>query len=395
MSYSFVLIEQRGTIGEEIEASLKRCFSIDNFQRIVAKKTSSVAPSSKKPISYSGYDFVLIDCSVSLKIGVEYLKSIKQQASKSLVLLLSDHQEIETSALQESADGYFNFHGSWASLCAKIEMLIGLKNNLTASPFQVADWHLLEVLHNGNNSTVYRAVNQKGQQAAIKRYKYNLKRLSETSKTDFLTNLQQFSEINTPRLVKIYNSGISDGAIYQVMELMTQGSLEENVNDHERLPLHHALTWFIQIVYALHVVHEVGLLHRDLKPSNIMLRDDGSLALNDYGSASSLLIEAGVMTEDDIHCTPYYVSPERALDQGTDVSSDIYSLGIIFYELLVGDKPYHGSTEMELMMQHILAPLPTLPPEYATYQSLLNKMLAKEKEHRLQRVIDVVNYLAG
>ena len=394
MSYSFVLIEQCDKTGKEVEALLNRRFPSVQLSCISAgfiKNPSLV----HEEIIWRNIDVILIDCSVSLALGIEHLQRIKWQTSKALIILLGNSCEIEQVALQKGANESFSLQDSWASLGAKIDALIHLRNHLNAFPFQLDDWSLLEVLHNSENSAVYRAVNQAGKQVAIKRYKYKLSHLKDDFIQQFLSDLQQFSEIKTPRLVEIYDSGMSGNVLYQVMELMPIGSLRDNLKAYPYLPLPHALTWFIEIVYALHIVHNAGLLHRDLKTSNIMLRDDGSLALNDYGTADSLLIKAGFMTAEEISCTPFYVSPERSLDEPYGVTSDIYSLGIIFYELLMGDKPYHGSTEMELMLQHIQAPIPIFPEEYADYQSLLNKMLAKNENLRLQRVIDVASYLGG
>ncbi|HIO91732.1 MAG TPA: serine/threonine protein kinase [Leucothrix mucor] len=393
MSYTFALIEQGKIVDQDVEALLCRSFGVDEFTRILSKLDDNNNVICQN-IVWSSYDIILIDCFVSVETGAECLRRIKWDIPNPTVLLLSDKPEVEQYALQEGV-GFFKFKGSWGSLCAKVDVLIGLKNHLLDYPFQHHDWRLLELLHNGENSSVYKAVDRNGKLVAIKRYKYNLTNLSDASREEFLSDLKQFSNLETPRLVRIYDSGIINGSIYQVMELMEQGSLRDNLNAHQRLPLPHALTWFFEIVYALHVVHEAGLIHRDLKTANIMLRDDGSLALNDYGTATNLLVEAGFIREDEIYCTPYYVSPERALDEPSGVTSDIYSLGIIFYELLMGDKPYHGSTEMELMMQHVLAPIPTFPPEYEGYQSLLDKMLAKDETQRLQRVIDVGSYLSG
>ncbi|HFC92713.1 MAG TPA: serine/threonine protein kinase [Leucothrix mucor] len=394
MSYSFVLIEQDDKMSQQVETIVARCFSFVYLKHI---RSEFINPQDalEGDLDCSEHDIILLDCSVSLAKGVEQLQRIKRQTSKPSVLLFSDQEGIKQAALENNADSFFQFQGEWADLSAKIEALLNLRNHLSKFPFQLNDWCLLEVLHNSKNSAVYKAIHRDGKLAAIKRYKYKLSCLDEDFIEQFLSDLDNFSKIKTPRLVQIYDSGISDHVLYQIMELMTQGSLRESLNSYKRLPLPHALTWFFEIVYALHIVHEAGLLHRDLKTANIMLRDDGSLALNDYGIATSLLVKAGFMSEDEIQCTPYYISPERALDEPSGVTSDIYSLGIIFYELLMGEKPYNGSTEMELLMQHVMAPIPILPEEYAGYQSLLNKMLAKNENLRLQRVIDVGSYLSG
>ncbi len=394
MSYSFVLIEQSDKTGKDIETFLQRSFPTAAFRRIDAA-LSNHQKTPQTEVAWASFDIILIDCSVSLERGIEFLQILKPQASKVSVILLSDQAEIKTIALQKGANESFKFQDSWINLATKINTLINLKNHLQLLPFELNDWSLLEVLHNGENSIVYKAINKEGKQVAIKRYKYKLNHLSEEYIEQFLSDLQQFSKIKTPRLVQIYDSGISENALYQVMELMPRGSLCDRLKADPHLSLPRARKWLLEIVYALHIIHEAGLLHRDLKPDNIMLRDDNSLALNDYGTATNLLVKAGFMTEEEIHCSPSYVSPERALDRPSGVTSDIYSLGIIFYELLMGDKPFHGASAMELMLQHILAPIPTFPAEYANYQPLLDKMLAKHETRRLQRVIDVASYLGG
>jgi serine/threonine-protein kinase/serine/threonine-protein kinase PpkA len=394
MSYSFVLIEQSDRAGEPVETPLRKRFVSAHLQCIGANSFHD-QDKLDHDIDWAMQDIIFLDCSVSLESAVEQLQRIKWQTPKPSVLMFADQVEIESVALQNGADGFIHLDGTSEDLLAKVEKLIHLRNHLAEFPFRLDDWCLLEVLHNTDNSAVYKAVHRDGKLAAIKRYKYKLNQSSEAFIEKILSDLERFSELKTPRLVRIYDSGISDNVLYQVMELMTGGSLQEKLENDEPLSLSDALTWFYEIVYALKIVHDVGLLHRDLKTANIMLRDDNTLALNDYGTAASLLVEAGFMTEEDIHCSPYYVSPERALDEPSGVTSDIYSLGIIFYELLMGKKPYEGSSEMELMMQHVMAPIPILPDEYSNFQQALNKMLAKDETLRLQRVIDVGSYLGS
>jgi serine/threonine-protein kinase/serine/threonine-protein kinase PpkA len=392
MNSSFVLIEQDEKTSQQVNMIINQCFSSDSLLYIEAERASN-HDALDHDVDWEKHEIVLVDCSISLEKGIDQLQRIKWLTPRPSVLLFSNKKEVKQAALENGADSYFYHQNTWATLGANIDALINLRNHLSVFPFQLNEWCLLEVLHDSKNSAVYKAVSREGELVAIKRYKYQLDDVSDEFVEQFLSDLDKFSNINTPRLVQIYESGISNNVLYQVMELMTCGSLLESLTIYQPLPLPRAMTWFLEIVYALHIVHTSGLLHRDLKTANIMLRDDDTLALNDYGTASSLLVKAGFMSEDKISCTPYYVSPERALDEPSDVTSDIYSLGIIFYELLMGDKPYHGSTDMELMMQHIMAPIPTLPDEYAGYQSLLNKMLAKDESLRLQRVIDVLRYL--
>jgi serine/threonine-protein kinase PpkA len=140
-------------------------------------------------------------------------------------------------------------------------------------------------------------------------------------------------------------------------------------------------------------VHRKNVLHRDLKPGNIMLRKDGSVALIDFGLAKRAKLEMAITDKGEIFGTPYYMSPEQGHGAAVDERSDIYSLGIIFFELLTGEKPYKGGTAMGIIYKHAQAPIPLLSPRLSKYQALINMMLAKLPEDRLQSVEEIEEWL--
>jgi serine/threonine protein kinase len=144
-----------------------------------------------------------------------------------------------------------------------------------------------------------------------------------------------------------------------------------------------ALSYLAQMAAALEVVHAVGVLHRDLKPGNIMLRADGSVALIDFGLAKHVQVDAEITATGEIFGTPYYMSPEQGHAQPLDERSDLYSLGVIFYEMLMRQKPYVAQSPMGVIYMHANAPIPLLPEALRNYQHLLNKLLAKDPIHRL------------
>jgi len=148
-----------------------------------------------------------------------------------------------------------------------------------------------------------------------------------------------------------------------------------------------------QIASALSAVHDKNVLHRDLKPGNIMLRRNGSIALIDFGLAKRAKLESAITETGEIFGTPYYMSPEQGHGSNVDERSDIYSLGVIFFELLTGDRPFKGDTAMGIIYQHAQAPVPLLPPRLADYQAVINMMLAKQPQDRLQSAAEIEEWL--
>jgi DNA-binding NarL/FixJ family response regulator len=194
--------------------------------------------------------------------------------------------------------------------------------------------------------------------------------------------------VHSPLVVEIYDYGVHAGFEYLAMEYLPRGDLksriQRGVNEQE------ALHYVGQIAAALKVVHEAGLVHRDLKPPNVMLRENDAVALIDFGLARSLdgntiSTQTGVLLG-----SPYYMSPEQALGEALDARSDFYSLGIICYELLTGQKPYIGGTAMEVLQQHVSAPLPTLPTDLQRYQPFLARLLAKGRGERFADAAEIV-----
>ena len=207
----------------------------------------------------------------------------------------------------------------------------------------------------------------------------------------FLQEYEMIAEMDHPNIAKIFDLGVGDDHAHIVMEYLDGGDLKERIAD--GITELEAVSYLRQIASALAKIHEVGILHRDLKPGNIMLRSDGSIALIDFGLAKRMRLEMEITDSGEIFGTPYYMSPEQGHADDVDTRSDVYSLGVIFYELLTGDKPYKASSAMGIIYMHANAPVPLLPQRLAQYQALLNMMLAKKPENRLQSAAEIEGWL--
>jgi serine/threonine-protein kinase PpkA len=164
------------------------------------------------------------------------------------------------------------------------------------------------------------------------------------------------------------------------MEYVNGGNLRDHIRD--GLSPGAALSYMLAIGSALKAAHDAQIVHRDVKPANILFRQNGTLLLTDFGIAKQLASNKGLTLTGSMVGSPYYLSPEQALGHPTDGRSDIYSLGIVLYEMLVGEKPFEGDSEIGIAMRHIEGELPCLPQELSPFQALLDRMTAKHPDHR-------------
>jgi tRNA A-37 threonylcarbamoyl transferase component Bud32 len=198
----------------------------------------------------------------------------------------------------------------------------------------------------------------------------------------FLQEYEIVAGLKHQNIVRIHDLGVADDHAYIAMEHFPAGDLRQRM----KAPLSPAaaLLYVEQIASALDAIHAVGVLHRDLKPANVMLRADGSLCLIDFGLAKANEMQVSLTGTREIFGTPYYMSPEQGHAEEIDGRSDLYSLGVMFYEMLTGQKPYTGATAMEVIYKHKRAELPQIAPQFAAYREILERLLAKSPADRYQ-----------
>lgn len=204
----------------------------------------------------------------------------------------------------------------------------------------------------------------------------------------FIQEYALISQIQHPNISRIFEQGFTDTHAFIALEYFPGGDLRSLIKT--RLQPDTAQAILIQVAGALSEIHARGIVHRDLKPDNIMLRDDGSLAIADFGIAKHAAFAMALTRHGEVLGTPYYLSPEQALGKMVDSRSDLYSLGVMFYEMLTSRKPYYGDNVQSLLYQHVHGCAPKLPSELARYQGLLDRMMAKRVEDRFQTAEQLV-----
>jgi DNA-binding NarL/FixJ family response regulator len=196
----------------------------------------------------------------------------------------------------------------------------------------------------------------------------------------FQREYEIISSITHRAIAEIYDFGSLPSHLYLAMEYFPCGDLRDRLRN--PMSVDESLYYLRAIAEALRVIHVFGILHRDLKPANVMLREDNSPVLIDFGLARRSIEDAGTTGVGQVLGSPYYISPEQSQGQRVDARTDLYSLGVMFYEMLTGERPYAGRSALAIMAQHASSPVPVLPGPMALQQPLLERLMAKQQSAR-------------
>jgi serine/threonine protein kinase len=204
----------------------------------------------------------------------------------------------------------------------------------------------------------------------------------------FIHEFALVSGIDHPNVAHIYDQGFTDDYAYIAMEYFPGGDLRAMIGDGMAPEL--GLAVLLQVASGLSAIHQQGIIHRDMKPDNVMVRSNGMLAIADFGIAKKPMSQLSQTQHGEVFGTPYYLSPEQATTGIVDERSDLYSLGVMFYEILTGTKPYRAPDIEGLLYLHLNAPVPRLPDELAYLQGLLDRTMAKNPAMRFASADELV-----
>jgi serine/threonine protein kinase len=237
----------------------------------------------------------------------------------------------------------------------------------------------------GGMSTVYKAVDETLERTVAVKL-MNREVASDSDQLErFRREARAVAQLSHPHVVGVIDAGEDDGRPYIVFEYVEGETLKDLIRREGQLPVPEAVAYAIEIARALGAAHARHIIHRDVKPQNVLIDHEGSAKVTDFGIARTLE-EDGLTADGRVLGTTDYVSPEQALGRAVTGRSDLYSLGIVLYEMLTGDVPFHGDNQVAVAMKHVREEIPDVavlrPGISAALAQVVDTATAKSESDR-------------
>lgn len=363
---------------------------------------------------WTPYDVILLDYKLSnTEDGLEWLKTFGKRPGfpPTIILTAEGDEYIAARAIKLGAADYVNkkdvspkrladlIHAAReedsknvaehkALLAADEKIINELRQDAQPEARRTAgDYKLVRLIGKGAMSHVYLAERFSDSLSLVLKV-LDIRDIEHHLLRRFIQEAELIADINSPFVVKLHEHGVTQKYGYIAMEFFSRGDLKQRL-EHSIHP-EVAVSYMTHVAYGLDAIHRTGIVHRDLKPANIMFRGDDSLAIADFGISKRLNSHSELTTIGKVLGTPHYMSPEQGQGRDIDTRSDIYSAGVLFYELLTGKKPFRAETPAALIYQHVHADIPQLEESIQQFQPLLDKCMAKEPQRRYQTAAEFI-----
>ncbi len=354
------------------------------------------------------YSLVILDYLLGRGDGLAWLAAFKRRPDCPPVLFLTGagNESIAVRAMKAGADDYQRKQElTRERLVAAVRELVRpteektlppeiaarMEGHLLGARVRIPGIRVLRLIGEGGMSRVYLASRESDDEPLVVKILRSEVMANPNALERFVAEYNLISRIRSPHVARIYGHGVAAEHAYIVMEFFDGGDLGHRLGGRPLAP-GEALRIFRELMLALGEIHEQGILHRDLKPQNLMFRADGSLAIVDFGIAKH--VDAADRTgAGEILGTPRYMSPEQVRGMALDLRTDIYSAGVLLYQMLTGRHLFAGESALEVALHHLNTPPPPLPEALAHYQPLLDRLLEKDREARFRSADEVVGFL--
>jgi DNA-binding NarL/FixJ family response regulator len=360
-------------------------------------------------LQLASFDVVILDYMLGRGDGLKWLAEFKKRPDCPKILFLTGagNEIVAVRAMKAGADDYQRKQELTREKLINSVRELTLDRGEKTMPPEVAarvaghtlgtSIHIpgIRVLHligEGGTARVYLASRESDDEPLVVKILRSEITADPKALTRFMEEYALVERINSPHVARIHDHGTSQDQAYLVMEFFEGGDLQKRLGGKPLAP-QESLRMFAELMMALGDIHEKGILHRDLKPQNLMFRSDGTLAIVDFGIAKH--IDAIDMTGvGEILGTPRYMSPEQVQGKTLDLRTDIYSAGVLLFQMLTGRHLFEGETAVEVALQHLNTAPPPLPEHLAPYQRLLDKLLEKDRDARFRNADEVLGFIS-
>jgi eukaryotic-like serine/threonine-protein kinase len=355
------------------------------------------------------YDVLILDYMLGRGDGLEWLAEFKKRADCPKILFLTGagNEIIAVRAMKAGADDYqrkqeltrerliTSLRDLTTDAVEKTltpDLAARMEGQTIGGRVRIPGIRVLHLIGEGGMSRVYLASRERDDEPLVVKILRSEITADRKSLARFMEEYSLVERIQSKHVARVYDHGTSEEHAYLVMEFFEGGDLMKRLGGKALAPTE-CLRLFRELMMALGDIHEKGILHRDLKPQNLMFRNDGSLAIVDFGIAKH--IDAADMTgQGEILGTPRYMSPEQVQGKALDLRTDIYSAGVLLYQMITGRHLFDGDTAVEVALHHLNTPPPALPDEFSLYQRLLDKLVEKDRDARFRNADEVLGFLS-
>jgi DNA-binding NarL/FixJ family response regulator/tRNA A-37 threonylcarbamoyl transferase component Bud32 len=357
----------------------------------------------------ASYDVIVLDYMLGSGDGLQWLQQFKRRSDCPSVLFLTGagNEIIAVRAMKAGADDYHRkqeltrerFVGALQGLIRDghektlpPELAARIAGESIGHKVKIPGFKVLRLIGEGGMSRVYLASRDADDEPLVVKILRSEIISDKKALARFLEEYAMVERIQSRHVARIHGHGTSEEYAYLVMEFFEGGDLNKRL-DGKALKADDALRLFRELMFALGDIHEKGILHRDLKPQNLVFRTDGSMAIVDFGIAKH--VDAIDRTSHgEVVGTPRYMSPEQVQGKALDLRTDIYSAGVLLYQMLTGEHMFQGETALEVAMSHLNKDAPPLPAHLGQYQRLMDKLVEKDRDARFRNADEVIGFLS-